>query len=146
MLGHPGLEAIRPAGGRGPLECLVAEPVRGLLESEARNRSSLVPGRALARVVLLKTTENAMEEPTMHEPTDRRPIETTLWELINAIHEVGSSQDEAFAVLEMILAEGRISVFMPPGLCSVDDPGVCGPVDHGAMVVAVTPGSRLQHS
>ena len=46
----------------------------------------------------------------MHEATDRQPIETTLWELANAIHEVTSSEDEAFAVLEAMLAEGRISV------------------------------------
>jgi hypothetical protein len=46
----------------------------------------------------------------MHEATDRRPIETTLWELANAIHEVTSSEDEAFAVLEAMLNEDRISV------------------------------------
>ena len=37
-------------------------------------------------------------------------IETTLSELVNAIHEVTSCEDEAFAVLEAMLAEGRISV------------------------------------
>jgi hypothetical protein len=46
----------------------------------------------------------------MHEATDRQPIETTLWKLANAIHEVTSSEDEAFAVLEGMLAGGRISV------------------------------------
>jgi hypothetical protein len=46
----------------------------------------------------------------MHETTDRQPIETTLWQLANAIHEVASSEDEAFAVLETMLAEDRISV------------------------------------
>ena len=46
----------------------------------------------------------------MHEATDRQLIETTLWKLANAIHEVTSSEDEAFAVLEAMLAEGRISV------------------------------------
>ena len=46
----------------------------------------------------------------MYEATDLQPIETSFWELVNAIHEVASSDDEAFAVLEMMLAEGRISV------------------------------------
>jgi hypothetical protein len=31
----------------------------------------------------------------MREATDRRPIETTLWELANVIHEATSSEDEA---------------------------------------------------
>jgi hypothetical protein len=46
----------------------------------------------------------------MHEATDSQPMKTTLWELANAIHEVTSSEDEAFAVLEAMLAEDRISV------------------------------------
>jgi hypothetical protein len=46
----------------------------------------------------------------MHEATDRQPIESTLWELANAIHEVTSSEDESFAVLESMLGEGRLSV------------------------------------
>jgi hypothetical protein len=37
-------------------------------------------------------------------------IETTLWELADAIQEVSSSDEEAFAVLEWMIAEGRISV------------------------------------
>jgi hypothetical protein len=54
----------------------------------------------------------------MHEATDRQPIETTLWELSNAIHEVASSEDEAFAVLETMLAEGRISVLSAAPACA----------------------------
>jgi hypothetical protein len=46
----------------------------------------------------------------MHEATDRQPIETTLWEPANAIDEVVSSDEESFAVLEAMLAEGRICV------------------------------------
>jgi hypothetical protein len=41
-------------------------------------------------------------------------IETTLWELANAIRDVSSSDDEAFAVLELMLAEDRISVGAMP--------------------------------
>lgn len=41
---------------------------------------------------------------------DQQLIETTLWELVYAIHKATSSEDEAFAVLERMLAEGRISV------------------------------------
>jgi hypothetical protein len=37
-------------------------------------------------------------------------IETTLWELANAIREVSASDDEAFAVLEQMLAGDRISI------------------------------------
>jgi hypothetical protein len=37
-------------------------------------------------------------------------IETTLWNLAKAIREVSSSDEEAFAVLEWMIAEGRISV------------------------------------
>lgn len=36
-------------------------------------------------------------------------IETTLWELANTIREVSRSDEEAFAVLECMIAEGRIS-------------------------------------
>lgn len=42
--------------------------------------------------------------------TDRAVIETTLWELANTIREVSSSDEEAFAVLEWMIAGGRISV------------------------------------
>ncbi len=41
--------------------------------------------------------------------TGRTVIETTLWELANAIREVSSSDGEAFAVLESMIARGRIS-------------------------------------
>lgn len=37
-------------------------------------------------------------------------IETTLLELLEAIHAVASDDDEAFAVLESMLDRGRISV------------------------------------
>lgn len=48
--------------------------------------------------------------------TDSAGIETTLWELAKTIREVCSSDDEAFAVLEAMLAEGRISVQATPRL------------------------------
>jgi hypothetical protein len=54
----------------------------------------------------------------MHEATNRRPIETTLWELANTIHEVTSSEDEAFAVLEAMLNEDRISVLSVAPACA----------------------------
>jgi hypothetical protein len=44
-----------------------------------------------------------------------------LWELANAIHEATCSEDEAFAVLEAMLAEGRISV-LSEGRISVLSP------------------------
>ena len=37
-------------------------------------------------------------------------IQTTMSELADAIQEVASSDEEAFAVLEVMLVEGRISV------------------------------------
>jgi hypothetical protein len=37
-------------------------------------------------------------------------IETTLWELAHAIREVSDSDDEAFAVLEAMLAADRIAI------------------------------------
>jgi hypothetical protein len=37
-------------------------------------------------------------------------IETTLWDLAKAIREVSDSDDEAFAVLEAMLAAARIAV------------------------------------
>jgi hypothetical protein len=43
----------------------------------------------------------------------RQTIETTLWDLAHAIREVSSSDDEAFAVLEWLLAVGRIAVRAP---------------------------------
>ena len=61
----------------------------------------------------------------MHEATDRRPIETTLWELANAIHEVSSSEDEAFAVLEAMLAEGRICVLSKRRICVLSMAPAC---------------------
>ena len=54
----------------------------------------------------------------MHEAPNRESIETTLWELVNAIYEVTSSQDEASAVLEAMLAEGRISVLSTAPACA----------------------------
>jgi hypothetical protein len=44
------------------------------------------------------------------ETTDRDVIETTLWQLANVIREVSRSDEEAFAVLESMIAGGRISV------------------------------------
>ena len=41
---------------------------------------------------------------------DPEVIETTLWELVTVIDEVTDSDDESFAVLESMLAGGRISV------------------------------------
>jgi hypothetical protein len=37
-------------------------------------------------------------------------IETTLWNLAKSIREVSSCDEEAFAVLDWMIAEGRISV------------------------------------
>jgi len=46
-----------------------------------------------------------------HQGTmDRTAIDTTLWELVEAIRKVSNSDEEAFAVLEWMIAEGRISV------------------------------------
>jgi len=45
-----------------------------------------------------------------HEAIEQRAIETTLWELANAIRDVTRCDDEAFAVLESMLAGGRISL------------------------------------
>jgi len=61
----------------------------------------------------------------MHEVTDRQPIETTLWELANAIDEVSGSEDEAFAVLEAMLAEGRISVLSEDRISVVSTDPAC---------------------
>lgn len=41
-------------------------------------------------------------------------VETTLLELLTAIDRVVETDDEAFAVLESMLAEGRISLRCPP--------------------------------
>jgi len=46
----------------------------------------------------------------MYEAANQQTIETTLSELVSAVHEVTNSEDEAFAVLDRMLAEGRISV------------------------------------
>jgi hypothetical protein len=78
----------------------------------ARNDTSAIRNgrKRLARVVLLGPRQ---EEPAMFEhqhTTDGIAIETTLWELAHAIREVSSSDEEAFAVLEWMIAEGRISV------------------------------------
>ena len=45
------------------------------------------------------------DEANRHEA-----IDTTLWDLAHAIRAVSASEDEAFAVLAWMLAEGRISV------------------------------------
>jgi len=53
----------------------------------------------------------------MPEPAARRTgleIETTLWDLVNAIRDLASSYDETFAVMEAMLTESRISVRVPP--------------------------------
>jgi hypothetical protein len=52
----------------------------------------------------------------MRKRNNATEIETTLWELANTIREVSSSDDEAFAVLEAMLEEGRISVHAAPQL------------------------------
>jgi hypothetical protein len=49
-----------------------------------------------------------MREP--NHATRYDAIETSLWNLANSIREVSSSDEEAFAVLEWMIAEGRISV------------------------------------
>ena len=41
-------------------------------------------------------------------------IETTWWELAQTIRELSSSDEEAFAVLETMLTEGRISLIAMP--------------------------------
>ncbi|HVN40810.1 MAG TPA: hypothetical protein VMW19_21815 [Myxococcota bacterium] len=41
---------------------------------------------------------------------DGTALETTLWELAHAIREASNSDEEAFAVLESMIAESRISV------------------------------------
>lgn len=46
----------------------------------------------------------------MQETTNQQPVETTLWELANAINEVTCSEDESFVVLGVMIADGRISV------------------------------------
>jgi hypothetical protein len=45
----------------------------------------------------------------MHDAS-AETVETTLLELLEAIHEVASDDDEAFSVLESMLAGGRIAV------------------------------------
>jgi hypothetical protein len=45
----------------------------------------------------------------MSETPDLQRIETTLWEIVTAVQEVASSNDEVLAVLEAMLEEGRIS-------------------------------------
>lgn len=45
-------------------------------------------------------------------------LETTLWGLVNTIHEVSDSDVEALAVLKAILAENRIAAPSTPPLCA----------------------------
>ena len=49
---------------------------------------------------------------------DQEAIDTTLWELVCAIDEVTDSDDESFAVLESMLAGGRISVVPTAPACA----------------------------
>ena len=49
---------------------------------------------------------------------DPEVIETTLWQLVTAIDEVTDSDDESFAVLESMLAGGRISVLSTAPACA----------------------------
>jgi hypothetical protein len=42
--------------------------------------------------------------------TNGPAIETTLWELVQAIREVSNSDEEAFAVLKSMIAKGQISI------------------------------------
>lgn len=46
----------------------------------------------------------------MPRETNSVAIETSLWELALVIQEVADTEDEAFAVLERMLDQGRISV------------------------------------
>ena len=46
----------------------------------------------------------------MRNPNPATRYETTLWDLAKSIREVSSSDGEVFAVLEWMIAEGRISV------------------------------------
>ena len=54
----------------------------------------------------------------MQEGPDPPVIETPLWELVNAIYEATDCEGEAFAVLETMLAEGRISVLSRAPSCA----------------------------
>ena len=45
-----------------------------------------------------------------NERIGRTEIETTLWDLAYAIRAVSCSDEEAFAVLESMITEGRISI------------------------------------
>lgn len=63
----------------------------------------------MRRALDTEQRENTMRKH--NDATDRsRVIETTLWELTHTIREVSSSDEEAFAVLEWMIAQGRISV------------------------------------
>ena len=61
---------------------------------------------ALARCVL----EREVRRIQRMEGQTHRYVETTLLELVTVIDEVVETEEEAFAVLESMLAEGRISV------------------------------------
>ncbi len=54
----------------------------------------------------------------MHDGASSETIETTLLNLLEAIHAVTSSDDEAFAVLESMLDAGRISVVAAQPACA----------------------------
>lgn len=51
-----------------------------------------------------------MRKPNPATATRYDTIETTVWDLAKSIREVSSSDEEAFAVLEWMIAEGEISV------------------------------------
>ena len=61
---------------------------------------------ALARCVLSREVRRIQRM----EGQTHRYVETTLLELVTVIDEVVETEEEAFAVLESMLAEGRISV------------------------------------
>ena len=63
--------------------------------------------------------ERTEEEQTMQEShRDPEVIETTLWQLVTTIDEVTDSDDESFAVLESMLAEGRVRVLSTARACA----------------------------
>lgn len=54
----------------------------------------------------------------MLDSASSETIETTLLELLEAIHAVTSDDDEAFAVVESMLDGGRISVVAAQAACT----------------------------
>ncbi len=87
-----------------------------------------------------------MMDGSPDRPVIETPLGTTLWDLANAIHEPVDCDAEGFAVAEVMLTEGRVSV--PFG-----DEGVCGPgltpefSDSGSALWTIrehTPGFRVR--